>query len=176
MPWVEQLSDPHELRRCVRDLVALSTLPAIWKAYDPGQISDSIAATLVSVLSADFVHIALPGQREKRSIEVTRTGMRIAAGSVDAIRTALHNERLGRSAELASEYTAEIAHPSVGGTTRLSLAPFGFGGQAILVAGSHRPEFPTQAQRLLLGIGANEATIALHRWQAEADERRYLAL
>jgi hypothetical protein len=30
MPWVESLSDPQELRHCVRDLGALSTLPAIW--------------------------------------------------------------------------------------------------------------------------------------------------
>jgi PAS domain S-box-containing protein len=176
MPWVEQLSDPQELRRCIRDLVALSTLPAIWNTYDSSQISDSIAAALVSMLRADFVHIALPDQPEKGSVEVTRTGMRIAAGSLDAIRAALHSERLGRSAELASDYTAEIANPCGEGRMRLAYAPIGFGGEAILVAGSSRPEFPTQAQRLVLGIGANEATIALQRWRAEACERSYLAL
>jgi PAS domain S-box-containing protein len=176
MPWVEQLSDPQELRRCIRDLVALSTLPAIWSTYDSGQICDSIAAALVSMLRADFVHIALPDQREKRSVEVTRTGMGIAAGSLDAIRTALRSERLGRSAELVSEDTTEIANPCGEGRMRLAYAPIGFGGKALLVAGSSRPEFPTQAQRLMLGIGANEATIALQRWRAEASERSYLAL
>jgi hypothetical protein len=29
MPWVEALTNPQELRRFIRDLVALSTLPAI---------------------------------------------------------------------------------------------------------------------------------------------------
>ena len=37
---------------------------------------------------------------------------------------------------------------------------------AIMVVGSRRSDFPTAAQRLLLGIAANEATIALHRWHA----------
>ena len=37
--------------------------------------------------------------------------------------------------------------------------------------GSRRSDFPTAAERLLLGIAANEATIALQRWQAETEER-----
>jgi hypothetical protein len=35
MPWVEALTDRNDLRRCIRDLVALSTLPAIWTNYGP---------------------------------------------------------------------------------------------------------------------------------------------
>ena len=69
-----RLADPQELRRCIRDLVALSTLPAIWKNYDPQQIADSVAAALVSMLSADFVHVALPGRRDEPIIEVTHAG------------------------------------------------------------------------------------------------------
>ena len=37
MPWIDALSEPQQLRRCIRDLVALSTLPAIWKDYTPGE-------------------------------------------------------------------------------------------------------------------------------------------
>jgi PAS domain S-box-containing protein len=173
---MDQLSDPQELRRCIRDLIALSTPPAIWNTYDPGQISDGIAVALVSMLSADFVHVVLPGRREAPGVELTRTGMGVAAGAVGAIRTALQNQPLERSTGQTAEQTAEIANPWGEGTMRLSYAPIGFGGEAVLVAGSHRADFPTQAQRLLLGIGANEAAIALQRWQAEADKSRYLAL
>src|SRR6266404_4100744 len=60
MPWTEQLANPDELRRCISDLVALSTLPAAWRNYDMRQIGDSIVAALVSMLDADFVFIALP--------------------------------------------------------------------------------------------------------------------
>jgi hypothetical protein len=41
---VEALTEPDDLRRCIRDLAALSTLPAVWTNYGPGQISDSVAA------------------------------------------------------------------------------------------------------------------------------------
>jgi hypothetical protein len=46
MPWIDELLDPHMF--CIRDLVTLSTLPAIWKDDDPRQIADSVAAALIS--------------------------------------------------------------------------------------------------------------------------------
>ncbi len=45
----------------------------------------------------------------------------------------------------------------------------------MIVAGSANPEFPREAHRLLLGIAANDATIALQRWQAQAAQRRFVA-
>ncbi len=79
MPWVEKLSEPHELRRCIRDLVALSTLPAIWKDYNPNQIADSVAAALVEMLGADFVYLLIPERRREPLIEVLRAGAPIAS-------------------------------------------------------------------------------------------------
>src|ERR1700716_1569230 len=93
MPWVEQLADPQELRRCIRDLVALSTLPAIWKNYDPHQIADSVTAALLSMLSADFVHIALPGKPDEPRIEVTHVGRKVSRESVGAIQAGCARHR-----------------------------------------------------------------------------------
>ena len=59
---------------------------------------------------------------------------------------------------------------------RVATAPIGFHDDAILIAGSFQADFPTEGQRLLLGIGANDATIALQRWQAEGDERRFVSM
>jgi hypothetical protein len=59
-----------------------------------------IAAALVSMLSADFVHVML------RGIELTRTGMGIGAGPVDAIRTAPQSQQLGRSTSRTGEADA----------------------------------------------------------------------
>jgi two-component system, LuxR family, sensor kinase FixL len=171
MPWVEQLADPQELRRCIRDLVALSTLPAIWKSYGPHQIADSVTAALVSMLGADFVHITLPGRPDEPRIEVTHVGRKIPPESVDAIHTALRQASLERT-----EQTAVIADPLGNGQLRVATAPIGFRGDAILIAGSFQANFPTEGQRLLLGIGANDATIALQRWQAEGDERRFVSM
>jgi len=167
MPQVEALFDPAELRRCIRDLLALSTLPAILKTFDPYRIADSVAAALASMLDSDFVHILLPGKRDDPAIEIVRSGKRIAADSLAAIRAALRDA----SPTPSSERVLAVPNPIGEGVLRIVSAPIGLGDDAIIVVGSRRSDFPTAAQRLLLGIAANEATIALQRWQAEADAR-----
>jgi PAS domain S-box-containing protein len=162
---VEALLDPTELRRCIRDLLALSTLPAILKTFDPRGIADSVAEALSSMLDSDFVYILLPGKHEDPVIEIARSGKRIAADSLTAIREALRD--VSRSP--SSEQVLTVSNPIGDGVVRIVSAPIGFGNDAIIVVGSRRSGFPTAAQRLLLGIAANEATIALQRWQAEAE-------
>ena len=61
MPWAEEFSDPQELQRCIRDLVALSTLPTIWREFDPQQIADSVGAALVSIAGLIEISIADSG-------------------------------------------------------------------------------------------------------------------
>jgi PAS domain S-box-containing protein len=172
MPWVEQLSDPDELRRCVRDLVALSTLPAMWQKYDPHRIADSVAASLLSMLRADFVYMALPGRRDDPLIEVVRVGKTIAPDLTATIRAAVRKEL----PTPAFQQLLTIANPLGEGMLRLACSPIGFGGEAVVVVGSRHLEFPTEAQRLLLGIAANEATIALQRWQVESNQHRFISL
>jgi PAS domain S-box-containing protein len=69
-----------------------------------------------------------------------------------------------------------IDNPFGKGTLRVTAVPIGFGGDALIVVGSANPQFPTETHRLLLGIAANAATIALQRWYAEAEQRRLAAL
>jgi PAS domain S-box-containing protein len=172
MPGITTLSDPAELQRCVRDLVALSTLPALWKSYDPQQIADSVAAALVSMLDADFVCVTLPGGRDEPAVEVIRTGRTVARNSFATIVPALRQELCAR----ISEQCFTVADPATEGRLRVSCMPIGFGGEAAVFAGSRDPDFPREVQKLLLGIGANEATVALQRWQAEADQHRFVTL
>src|SRR3984893_10515965 len=167
MPQAEALFDPTELRRCIRDLLALSTLPAILKTFDPYRIADSVAAALASMLDSDYVYILLPGKREDPASEIVRSRKGIPADSLAAIRAALRDVSLPPS----SEQVLVVPNPIGAGILRIVSAPIGFGDDAIIVVGSRRSDFPTAAQRLLLGIAANEATIALQRWQAEADAR-----
>jgi len=162
--------DRQELRSIVRDLIALTTLPAIWKAYDPQQIADSLAAALLTMLDPEVVCVFLASEREEAAIESTRTAG-ISAESDGALRTALRGWLQSRS-------TSQVvsALPLGQGTLNLASAPIGFGSNAILVAGSRRSDFPSEAQRLVLAVAAHEATIALQRWRAETDQRRFVAL
>jgi PAS domain S-box-containing protein len=172
MPWLETLSDPNELRQCIRDLVALSTLPALWQKYDPDQIAESVAAALRSMLQAQFVYVMLPGRPDEPLVEIVRTDTAIAPGLSENIRVAVRTEL----SALASRQPVAIANPVGDGMLRLACAPIGFGGAAVVVVGSRYTAFPTEAQRLLLSIAAHEATIALQRWQVEAEQHRSVTL
>jgi PAS domain S-box-containing protein len=172
MPWVEKLSDPNELVRCIRDLVALSSLPPIGHEYNPYQIAGSVAAALLSMLHADLVYMALPGRRDASPIEIVRTAQAVAPDLSAAICAAM-NEELPA---FGAQQSLTIANPVGAGTLALTCAPIGFGGDAAMVVGSRHLEFPSDTQRLLLRIAANETTIALQRWQMEAEQHRFASL
>src|SRR5579863_7917883 len=55
----------QELRRSLRDLVALSALPAIWSSQNPSGISDSLADALLSMLRVDLVYVQLQAAKER---------------------------------------------------------------------------------------------------------------
>lgn len=167
MPWIDKLSEPQELRRCIRDLVALSTLPAIWKDHDTRQIADSAAAALLSMLHADVIYVTVPGLRDESKADVMRTSQAVSVGSSG------HIERiLGGASRGKREQISVIDNPLGKGTLRIVSAPIGFDGDAGIVAGSVNPQFPSETDRLLLGIAANHATLAIQRWHAEVEQRR----
>src|SRR3954470_23535660 len=74
---MEPISDEtRTLRRAMRDLVALSALPAVWAGYQPRQVAEGLADVLLSTLRLDLVYLHLPGQTEGQQIEVARTAER----------------------------------------------------------------------------------------------------
>src|SRR5258705_9908565 len=65
--------ETRTLRRTMRDLVALSALPAVWAGFQPRQVAEGLADVLLSTLRLDLVYLRLPGQTEGQEIEVART-------------------------------------------------------------------------------------------------------
>src|ERR1700716_4092451 len=172
MPWTEPLASFGELRRCIRDLVALSTLPAGWQNYDMRQIGGSIVAALISMLDADFVFIALPGHGNQFVTELARSSPKLDPANLQRVQNKLQQER----ATLGSGREFIIADVSGGSDLRVMTAPIGFGGDATLAAGSLRHTFPTRTEKLLLNTGANQAAIAFQQWLGDAEKRRFTAL
>src|SRR5258708_37438464 len=125
MPWTEPLAGSNELRRCIRDLVALSTLPAGWQNYDIRQIGSSIVAALISMLEADFVFIALPGQ----IAELARGNL--TPESLNHVRTML--QRANATLDSGQEFI--FADASGDRDLHVLTAPIGFGSDAVLAAG-----------------------------------------
>src|SRR6202140_2520124 len=118
MPWMESLANLHELRRCIRDLVALSTLPAGWQNYDMRQIGGSIVAALILMLDADFVFIAPPGHGNQFVTELARSSPKLDPANLQRVQKRLQQER----ATLGSGREFIIADVSGGGDLRVMTA------------------------------------------------------
>ena len=172
MPWMEPPADSDQLRRCIRDLVALSTLPAAWQNYDTRQIGDSVVGALISMLDADFVFIALPGRGNQLVVELVRKTPKLNPAVLERVRTILQREK----ATLSAEREFVVADGSGCNDLHVVAAPIGFGGDAILATGSNRSTFPTWTERLLLNIGVNQAAIAFQHWLGDAEKRRFTTL
>src|ERR1700722_1719755 len=93
MPSMEPTASYSELRRCVRDLVALSTLPAGWQNYDIRQIGAGIVAALISMLDADFVFIALPDHGNQFVTELARRRPNLDPADLQRLQKKLQQER-----------------------------------------------------------------------------------
>jgi signal transduction histidine kinase len=163
VPAIDAIADdPAELRRTLRDLVALSMLPATWVKHDARQIAESVTEVLVRMIGLELAYVCLRWD-DRPEICVAHIGDRSAPDQSATIRDAL-TSALGE-APLGSAIT--LANPVGQGSIRAVVNPVAVGQDSLIVAASRQPGFPTAAQRLLLGVAANQATIAIRQWQAE---------
>ena len=168
----EPRSQTLELRRCVRNLVALAALPATWRDFEPNRIADSAASALVSMLNAEFVYIELPRERDEATADIVKTAAAVDSAGQRSIAAAVKLEIRNAGARQPSA----IANPSPGPMLRLATAPIGLDGTGVVVVGSASADFPSEAQRLVLATAANETTLGLQRWRSETEMRRFMAL
>src|SRR5437660_1374202 len=106
----------------MRDLVALSALPAVWAGYHPRQVAEGLADVLLSTLRLDLVYLRLPGQAQGQEIEVARTaGELTPTDRTRDIGRALAPYLNGGTADPAPS----ILNPTGGGTVRLVLVRIG---------------------------------------------------
>jgi hypothetical protein len=152
------------LRRCVRDLVALSTLPAAWMHAEALGIVESLAEVALRMLKLDLAYVRVP-QARGAMLEAGRTRASAAAQGRGAALGALLGEHIRFGAVAAP---AAIPDPEDGTPLRASLTPIGFDRDCgWLVAASRRADFPSHEERLLLGVAANQLAMVLQRRTAE---------
>ena len=158
--------DSHDLRRCIRDLVALSALPAVWVGYDSSRIAESLADVLLGMLRLDFIYVCVTGHTPDGRVEVARTeeGLHIA-GQAHLLGSALAPwiNTTGFHPPI------HVCHPLGTGSVRIAMTPLGLGAEhGLLVAGSRRVDFPSETELLLLTMGANQAALLFGRLRVEA--------
>jgi PAS domain S-box-containing protein len=170
----DAVGEIRRLRRTIRDLVALSTLPAVWSGLPVDGIASGLADVLLNLLSLDLVYIRVAPTTGKVT-EVVRTKHRREGLNVEEVRALLH-EAVTSDATARSVLAPSCIEP---GTLHVAVTRFGVGEeQGVLVTGSRNAAFPTEQDRLLLGVGANQTAIVLQRRRAEdqthADRQRLL--
>ncbi len=157
--------DNRELRGLIRDLVALATTPAGWVGRELPQIVDGVADILLHTLRAEAVYVAL---FDRTLIE----GLRAAklpgfAAEVQRLRT-----RAGSNTILVETVEA----PDWPSSLRVAIYPIGLSGDDGFVAvGCASPDFPSEAESLLVSVGANQTAVAMQsvRLRAKAEFERH---
>jgi len=163
-PTTVAVEENRRLRRTMRDLVALSTLPAIWSGMDRVEIASSLSNVLLNMLSLDVVYLQLGGHDGTDSVDVLASKHHPDRARDDAAKASLSAMLSARQGESPTT----IPDPFGVGTLRMVVTRFGMGSdQGALVAGSRHAAFPTEQDRLLLGVGANQTAIVVQRRQAE---------
>ncbi len=167
--------DVQKLRRGLGDLAALSALPVVWTESDPRRIAESLADALLHMLQLELVYILVRDRAYENPVEVAHT----ARGPAPPAQA----EEIGRAlgpwlnTNDLSRTPRSIASPLGNGTTRIICPPFGIEARGgVLVACSPRADFPTEVDRLLLGVAANQAAILLDRRRAEDARRESIAV
>jgi len=152
-------SEQSQLRRCIRDLVALSAIPAVWTGQRPIDIAESLADLLLSILRLEVVYVRLNVATESTAIEAVR------GRSSDAARRAREIGLALAPSLQAGESVSSVANPVGEGTLRLAVLPIGREGRSgVVAAGSRQPDFPTELDRLLLRVAVNQAALREADW------------
>jgi C4-dicarboxylate-specific signal transduction histidine kinase len=163
------------LRAALRDLVALSTIPAAWIGIAPRTIAAGLADILVGSLGFDFALVRLLDPAGGAMIDVT---------SGCATREFLDWLQAQFSA-LDESLRRQIIPNVIGFDDKLKslrgiIIPIGFNAYAGVVAvGCGRSDFPTETDRMLLTVAANHAATAFRsanlndeRCRAEEEVRK----
>ena len=156
--------DASALRRCLGDVVALSTLSAVWAGVPRPQIAASLAQVLHDTLSADAVYVALRGAAGGAACE----GASRSGPEGDTLCAAIRAELAGWLHQADPQGLPALAAVPVSHV----VTPIGIAGEhGVIVTAAAKPDFPSDGHRLLLNVAANQATLALLTDAARQEQR-----
>jgi signal transduction histidine kinase len=163
------------LRAALRDLVALSTIPAGWIGIAPRTIAAGLADILAGSLGFDFAFVRLLDPTGGATIDVTsgcttREFLDWLQAQFSAFDGSLGSQTIPNAIGLDDGLKP----------LRGFIIPIGLNAHAGLVAiGCERSDFPTETDRMLLTVAANHAATAfrsanllLERRRAEEEVRK----
>src|SRR5437588_7187740 len=158
------------LQSCINDLISVLALPAIWSGSKSSQILSTLLDVLLTMLRLDFAYARLNDASDGPPIEVVRLG--------DHRHSPIQPQQFGQALDrwLTADQTASrCVVPDPAGEGEVSIASFSLGLHhevGVLGAGSRRADFPTEVERLLLRVAANQAGIGLQEARRSGEQKR----
>lgn len=162
--------DAAELRRCLRDLIGLLGLPALWSSNDPAAVLRLLGETLVEMLSLEACHVTSMLSGRERPL---------SALFVNGALTDLQDNRdwaaFAQSAAVAAHKSGIHVESTPLGTLNVVRFPMGWDGvSGQIVAGSSRPDFPDASELILLRSAASLAANGLRTASLNIEKERAL--
>ena len=158
------------LQSCINDLISVLALAAIWSGSKSCQMLGTLLDSLLAILRLDFACARLNDSIDGSPVEVVRLAQRQHPSALP--------QEVGRALGrwLSGDQTASgFVIPNPAGEGEVAIASFSLGLQdevGVLVAGSRRADFPTDIERLLLRVAANQAAIGLQEARRSGDQKR----
>src|SRR6202035_328867 len=152
-------SEERGLRRCLRDLIAFTSLPLVWKDKTPREIANDLAAVLDSTLGSEFVLVRITGPFAEEPIDAARAARRYPQIDGHEI-----SERVAPLLEFEWGGPAiAVPNPMGPGELQITLSPVGFLNEygVVIVGGSRANGFPTTTDTLLMNVASNQAAALL---------------
>jgi PAS domain S-box-containing protein len=150
---IDNSAEILRLRAAVADILALSTIPAVWVGKDPPAIAADLVDVLIESLQLDFAFVRLCEPTGCQAVEMMR------GDSWKAFPEWLQ-QRLALSGQISRN---EIV-TKVGGVEESCcgiVIPIGLNGERGLIAvACDRSDFPDEIDQQLLSVAANSAAIA----------------
>jgi PAS domain S-box-containing protein len=162
------------LQRCMNDLLSVLALPAMWSGGKPAQIVHTLLDALLGMLHLDLVYVRLKDPLGEAPIEMVRVAPTLKLAQQRMPQPQEVGDVLKRCLGDDPQKWASLVRNRIGDED-ISIVPLRLGlhGEiGVIVAGSRRPDFPGQTEKLLLSVAANQASIGLQEARLLSQQKR----
>lgn len=135
--------DRQDLRRSLRDLVALTMLPTVWARYQPSQICADLVDVVARMIDADGVYLTSAANGCPELLWLRREDDHEIARLLREVANAFDD----------SATRTDAGHSAL----QMLVSPLSFQSGGRFVVGACRPGFPNEMERLILRVAVNQA-------------------
>ena len=165
----EAANEIKRLKACINNLISVQALPAIWSGGQPSQIVSASLDVLLRMLSLDFAYARLKDSTGG-ALEMVRLAHDGNLSAQPQLIGRALNSYLG---DFSQTSPSRVRNPIGDGDISVLLLRLGLQAElGVFVVGSKRPDFPTQTERLLFNLAANQAVIGLQEARLLGEQKR----